>query len=248
MGEMISSKMSTAKVKCLPRSQQSLQKVIGITFTNKRLLQQALIHPSYLNENPNFDLLSNERLEFLGDAVLGTVTAEYLYRKYPHYSEGELTTLRSALVCTETLSRIAARFSLGDYLYMGRGEESTGGRQRPTILAASFEAVLGAAFLDQGLSVVQSLLLPLLEKELNRILEQELIKDYKSRLQELAQAERGLTPTYQTIAAIGPDHDKTFTVQVLLNGAPLAQGQGKSKQEAEQNAARQALIAWKICT
>ncbi|MCL5265052.1 MAG: ribonuclease III [Chloroflexi bacterium] len=208
------------------------------------MLQQAFVHRSYLNENPGFPLSSNERLEFLGDAVLGFVVAEYLYEKFPSMSEGELTGLRAALVRAETLARVASTLELGEYLLLGRGEAATGGRGRQTILSRTLESLIGALFLDRGLERAKSFILSSLQSELQRIQEQKLAKDYKSRLQELTQAKWQLTPTYRTISAVGPDHAKVFTVEVVTGDRILAQGSGTSKQEAQQNAARSALESW----
>lgn len=221
-----------------------MQDSIGISFADPLLLRQALVHRSYLNENPAFALPSNERLEFLGDAVLGFLTAEYLYYTYPHMPEGELTALRATLVREETLARIANSLSLGQCLYLGRGEEASGGRERPTLLACAMEAVLGSLFLDQGLEATRAFLLPFLTDELAHIDADKPIKDHKSRLQELAQEQWKETPTYRVVATTGPDHDRRFTVEVLVGDVSLGHGQGKSKQEAEMEAARYALAHW----
>ena len=218
-----------------------LQRKLAVYFSNPGLLQQALIHRSFLNENPGFTLGSNERLEFLGDAVLGLVVAERLFREYPDLPEGDLTSLRSALVRTQTLARVAERLSLGEYLYMGKGEESSGGRQRPLTLARAMEALIGAIYLDQGLTTTQRLVWQLLEPELTTSLQESLTKDYKSRLQEFAQAERGTTPVYRTVSAVGPSHAMIFTVEVLVGNEVLGHGTGRTKQAAEQEAARVAL-------
>ena len=215
-----------------------------VVFGRKDLLQRALVHRSYLNENPGYALGSNERLEFLGDAVLGFVVAEHLYHAFPEMPEGELTNYRAALVRLRTLARVAERLDLGRFLFLGKGEEASGGRERASLLARSLEAVIGASFLDQGLDATRAFILRLLSPELERIMGEDAAKDDKSRLQELAQAETGLTPAYHTVASLGPDHAKVFVVEVRLGERVLAEGRGRSKQEAEQVAARAALGNW----
>ena len=219
----------------------ALQAIFGIHFKNESLLRQALVHRSYLNENPALHLVSNERLEFLGDAVLGFVVASELYSRFPDFSEGELTKLRSALVRGETLSRIALSLQLGDYLYLGRGEEDSGGRSRSRNLSCTLEAVIGAVFLDQGLDVAKGFIMKLLGSELDGVVEDKFTDDYKSRLQQIIQSERKITPIYRTIEEIGPDHAKVFTVEVLAGDTILGQGCGRSKRSAEMDAARHAL-------
>lgn len=214
---------------------------LHLQFQDKSLLQRALTHRSYLNEHPEFPLEDNERLEFLGDAVLDFLTGEYLYHRFPEEREGTLTSLRSVLVRTETLAELARRIGLGECLYLGRGEEESGGRDRPAILCGAFEALVGALYLDQGLDTVREFLLPLLEPELDRALRLHLEKDPKSLLQELAQGELGHTPRYHTISAEGPDHARTFTVEVTIGGVPYGRGRGSSKQAAAREAARQAI-------
>jgi ribonuclease-3 len=219
----------------------ALQAILDVNFKDESLLQQALVHRSYLNENSVLHLVSNERLEFLGDAVLGFVVASELYSRFPDFSEGELTKLRSALVRGETLSRIALSLQLGDYLYLGRGEEDSGGRSRSRNLSCTLEAVIGAVFLDQGLDVAQSFILKLLGSELDGVVEDKFTDDYKSRLQQIIQSERKITPIYRTIDEVGPDHAKVFTVEVLAGDSILGKGCGRSKRAAEMDAARQAL-------
>lgn len=218
-----------------------LEQEIGLRFDDKSLLQQAFVHRSYLNENPGFKLQSNERLEFLGDAVLGYVVAENLYHLFPSLSEGMLTSMRAALVRSETLARVAKRLGIGAYLFLGRGEEVSGGRMRPTILASTLEAFIGAILLDQGLDSCRQFILANLKEELARVVREKASKDYKSRLQELTQGRWQLTPTYRIAATEGPDHARIFTVEVMLADKPLARGVGRNKQAAEQEAARQAL-------
>jgi ribonuclease-3 len=219
----------------------ALQATLGVNFKDESLLQQALVHRSYLNENPALHLVSNERLEFLGDAVLGFVVANELYSRFPDFSEGELTKLRAALVRGETLTRIALSLQLGDYLYLGHGEEESGGRSRSRNLSCTLEAVIGAVFLDGGLDAAESFILEMLHGELEGVVEDKFAADYKSRLQQLIQSERKITPVYRTIEEVGPDHAKTFTVEVLAGDIILGRGSGRSKRAAEVDAARHAL-------
>ena len=218
-----------------------LERDLGFAFTDKSLLQRALTHRSYLNEHPGYPLEDNERLEFLGDAVLDFVTGEYLYHRFPEMAEGPLTSLRSALVRRETLARFAQSFGLGSYLQMGHGEVESGGRQRPATLCAVFEALVGALYLDQGLDPVVAFVEPLIGPEVGRTLQGNLDKDAKSQLQELAQGRMHRTPRYVTVAESGPDHAKDFVVQVTIDGVAHGQGCGPSKQRAAQAAASDAL-------
>jgi len=220
---------------------ETLQKTLHVSFHDPVLLEQALVHRSYLNENPHFSLASNERLEFLGDAVLGLLVAERLYRDFPELSEGEMTRLRAALVQRDTLARAARSIGLGDYLYLGRGEEASGGRKKPTNLAAALEAVLGAVYLDGGMVAAEKVVWLLLEVEIDRVAGQPGEVDYKSRLQELVQARYQVTPDYRALGATGPDHARRFTVEVVVGGEVLGRGSGKSKRAAETQAARIAL-------
>ena len=213
-----------------------LQNTLGVSFKDPSLLEQALVHSSYINESPDITT-SNERLEFLGDAVLGLIIAQELYQSLPQSSEGEMTELRSSLVRGDALSRIAKAISLGDYLYLGKGEEASGGRRKPANLAGAMEAVIAAIFLDQGFNVTRDFILRLMDKELS----QGIAPDYKSQLQELIQASHQQTPTYQVIEAVGPDHDRRFTVEVKAGDTVLGRGSGKSKKSAEEAAARSAL-------
>ena len=217
------------------------QEILGISFNDPSLLEQALVHRSYINENPGFALASNERLEFLGDAVLGLVVAERLYQDFPHFAEGEMTKLRAALVCRDTLTRIARTIRLGDHLYLGRGEEASGGRRKPANLARALEAVIGAVFLDQGSVTASDFILGLFSKELDKVASQGAGIDYKSQLQEFIQARGQPAPAYHVIEAAGPDHDKRFTVEVRAGDIVLGKGSGKSKKAAETEAARSAL-------
>lgn len=220
----------------------ALEEALGIAFKDRSLLFQALVHRSYMNENPGTRLSSNERLEFLGDAILDALAAEFLYHRYPRDGEGDLTMWRSALVRTETLAGFAAHLDLGRYLVMGRGEEADGGRVRTTILADAFEALLGAIYLDAGLDAARSFLAPFLEKALAGFAGR-LPIDYKSALQIAVQGRLGVTPQYRTAAAWGPEHARTFQVEVWAGERLLGRGEGFSKQAAQQEAARAALKA-----
>lgn len=219
----------------------ALQDSLGVAFSDQSLLEQALVHRSYLNENPEFPLPSNERLEFLGDSLLGFVIAEELYRRFPHLSEGEMTRLRSVLVRMETLARLASSLQLGAHLYLGWGEEASGGRERPSNLARTLEAVVGAVLIDQGFDVAKEFVLRIFEEEILSAIENGLTTDYKSRLQEVVQARHHVTPTYITTREEGPDHDKEFTVEVMVGRRVVGRGRGKSKRMAEMEAARIAL-------
>lgn len=213
----------------------------GVLFRDKTLLQRALTHRSYVNESRLFLQADNERLEFLGDAVIDFVIGEHLYHRFPEMREGNLTNLRAALVREETLAEFARELNLGEFLQLGRGEADSGGRERPGILCASFEAVVGALFLDQGAHAVKQLIFPLVEPVLPDLVEAAAAKDAKSRLQEWSQSEFRETPRYHTLAQAGPDHDKLFTVAVMIGDAPWGIGQGRSKQQASQFAAAHAL-------
>lgn len=218
----------------------ALQNTLGLQFKDPTLLEKALVHSSYINESPS-TTISNERLEFLGDAVLGFIIAKELYQRLPQSTEGEMTELRSSLVRGDALSRIAKAISLGDYLYLGKGEEASGGRRKPANLAGAMEAVIAAIFLDQGSSVTRDFILRLMAKELKKALSQGIEPDYKSQLQELIQARHQQTPTYQVLEAVGPDHDRRFSVEVRVGDTVLGRGSGKSKKLAEIEAARAAL-------
>ncbi len=219
----------------------ALQQSLGISFNDPSLLEQALVHSSYVNENPGFAPASNERLEFLGDAILGLVVAEKLYQDFPQLSEGEMTRLRAALVRRDTLSRVARTIKLGDYLFLGRGEEASGGRHKPTNLAGALEAVIAAISLDQGLATTTDFIIRLLNKELEKVISHGAEIDYKSQLQELIQSRKQQPPTYHIIEAVGPSHDKRFTVEVRVGDTVLGSGSGRSKKVAEADAAHSAL-------
>jgi ribonuclease-3 len=220
----------------------------GLSFNDRALLRTALTHRSYLNEHAEVDWEDNERLEYLGDAVLDFLLADYLYEKFPNAPEGELTGLRAALVRRETLSRLAVRLGIGQSLLMGHGEVETGGRNRPATLCAAFEAVVGALYLDQDLTAVSDWVLPMMQSELSGARTEVEDKDPKSRLQEIAQASLGVTPRYRTVSAQGPDHAKVFHVQVSIGDSVYGEGEGPSKQLAAQSAAIDALermMEWK---
>jgi ribonuclease III len=218
-----------------------IQKDLGVSFNGLSLFEESLVHSSYINENPGFRLACNERLEFLGDAVLGLIVAERLYVGFPAMDEGEMTRVRAALVCRDCLFHMAMVIRLGDYLYMGKGEEASGGRHKPANLAGAMEALIGALFLDRGLIITREYTLKLVEPELRRILAGEAEADFKSQLQELTQARFQKAPAYRVVELTGPDHDRTFTVEVRIGTTILGLGTGKSKKAAEAEAARVAL-------
>jgi ribonuclease-3 len=218
-----------------------LQEAMGITFSDAGLLQRALTHASYVNENPDCTWGDNERLEYLGDAVIDFLAAEYLYHEFPSWDEGTLTGVRTDLVRAEALARFAQRIRLGEHLLLGRGEEQSGGRDRVAMLCDAFEALIGALYLDQGLEVTAGFVLPFLGASLGDLVEGMPARDAKTRLQEWTQAEYHEPPSYTTVQEHGPDHAKQFTVQVHVRGEVQGEGVGRSKQAAEQAAARAAL-------
>lgn len=223
---------------------QELEKKLNYTFRNQELLREALNHSSYANEHRSQGLGSNERLEFLGDSVLGFVTAEYLFARHPDLPEGDLTRIRAALVCEEGLHEVAQQLGLGAYLCLGKGEELGGGRTRPSILADATESVFAAVYLDGGLEAARELIRRvLLEKEPEQAVEQRRL-DGKTRLQELVQRRGGRELHYRLTGESGPDHNKSFTVAVYLNDRCIGQGTGRSKKDAEQAAAKAALEHW----
>ena len=222
------------------RQAKGLAASLGIVFKDHAKLEQALYHRSYLNEAPE-DVESNERLEFLGDAVLGLVISERLFKDYPDLSEGKLSQIRALLVRWDALARAAERIELGEYLVLGKGEEMSGGRKRPSNLAGGLEALIGAAYIDGGLRVAQKLVLRLLKPDLEEIAAQGFSADSKSELQHVAQTRWRHIPQYALISSEGPDHAKLFTVEVLVGDQVLGRGQGRNKKQAELNAARQAL-------
>lgn len=220
-----------------------LEAALNITFTDKSLLIRALTHRSYLNEAAYPAALDNERLEFLGDAVLDFLTGESLYHRFPEMREGELTNLRSALVKRDTLARFAREINLGEYMFIGKGERAAGGHRRVPLLAGAFEALIGALYLDQGLEAVKTFWLRFADPYLERIVRGRLAKDAKSLLQELSQAAFQLKPMYHLISESGPDHAKEFVVEVRVGERVLGIGHGHTKQGAEQEAASAALAA-----
>lgn len=220
------------------RSTEQFAQVLGVKFRDLRLIEEALTHASYINENPDLGLPCNERLEFLGDALLGLVIAAELYRLYPGSPEGELTQLRSSLVRAESLVRIAESLELGEYLRLGQGEETSGGRHRNSNLAGALEAVLGAVFLDRGWLASRRLVLRLWRQDLEAA---EVRQDYKSRLQEVLQARQKLTPHYRTVREITVGPLPLFEVEVLAGSHVVGRGTGTSKKRAQQAAARDAL-------
>lgn len=222
---------------------KDLEQDLALKFKNPTLLRQALVHTSYLNENPGIGVGSNERLEFLGDAALGIVVAHQLYGEYPDVDEGRLTELRAHLVRRDTLARAAERLHLGEYLQLGRGEDAAGGRRRPTNLARAYEALVGAIFLDGGIVRVRAFIRRSLSHEFAALRQSGMPADPKSKLQEVIQSRWQTTPSYKLLKTEGPDHARRFTVQVAVAGKPLGIGEGRSKQTAEKEAAQHALEA-----
>jgi ribonuclease-3 len=220
---------------------QRFQDYNQIDFEDERLLQQALTHRSYVNEHDDPDALDNERLEFLGDAIVDFVAGEMLYHRFPDVNEGDLTRLRAALVRTDSLAQLAVDCRVGEALRIGKGEEQGGGRTRVNNLCGAFEALIGALYLDQGLDVVRDFLMPRLESRLTQVLLEQLDRDARSLLQERSQADYSLTPQYRTVSMTGPDHEREFTVEVLIGENVAGTGTGRSKQAASQAAAQDAL-------
>lgn len=220
---------------------KTLEEKIGYSFRDRSLLENALTHSSYANEHRAAGVPSNERLEFLGDSILGLVVADHLYRTRPDLPEGDLTRIRAALVCEGSLVQVAQALDLGSYLKLGKGEDHGGGRARPSIQADAVEAVLAAIYLDGGIGSVRKVIqAQILSRELASLAKP---RDYKTALQELVQRESGQVLQYRLTGEEGPDHDKRFFIQVTLNGQPLGAGSGRSKKEAEQMAAQAAIAA-----
>ncbi|MCL2827406.1 MAG: ribonuclease III [Oscillospiraceae bacterium] len=217
-----------------------LEKKLGYTFRDKSLLQMALTHSSYANETRNGTVQCNERLEFLGDSILGMTVAKYLYHHRPNMPEGKMTKLRAELVCEQSLVQIAEKLDLGEHLYLGKGESLGGGRNRPSILADAVEAIFAAILLDAGMEQVEKIILQLLGESLEEN-HPTAAQDHKTALQELTQKKNGQNVTYHLLDATGPDHQKTFSVEVKLGDETVGHGVGKSKKEAEQAAAAAAL-------
>jgi len=220
---------------------KKFEDLLKISFNNKDLLIQAFVHRSFLNENPDFPIYHNERLEFLGDAVLEHIVTEYLYLQYPEKTEGELTSWRAALVNSKILAEIAKKIGFNSFLILSQGEMKEEGKARQYILANTFESFMGSLYLDQGLEACKNFVMNYLMKELPRILKQKLFKDAKSKFQEEAQEKVEITPIYSVMEEWGPDHEKTFVVGVFLGKELIAKGEGSSKQEAEEKAAEKAL-------
>lgn len=229
----------------LVRDWKKLESVIGFTFKDKSYVTQAFIHRSFLNENPNTGLDHNERLEFLGDAVLELAVTDYLYKKFPDSPEGELTAFRAALVNAVILADLAQELTMNDYLFLSRGEAKDTGKARQYILANAFEALVGAIYLDSGYKFAEEFLARVLYPKTAEIVKKKLWRDSKSLVQEKAQEYYGTTPSYKVIKETGPDHDKHFVVAIFFGDKKIAEGKGNSKQEAEQNSARFALEAEK---
>ncbi len=217
------------------------EKKTKIIFKDKGLLKQAFIHRSYINENPASKLSHNERLEFLGDAILELIVTDFLYRKYPSHTEGELTAIRSALVNAIIISEIAAKIGMNDYLLLSKGESKDNGKARQYILANTFEAYIGAVYLDQGYETAKKFIASTLLPRTEEIVSRKLWRDAKSLVQEKVQEIIGVTPSYKILRETGPDHDKHFTVGIFFGSELVTEGRGKSKQEAEQKAAEAAL-------
>lgn len=218
-----------------------LEAKLGLSFRTKDLLLQALVHRSYLNENPGFRLSHNERLEYLGDAVLELIVSEELYRRFPEKPEGDLTSYRAALVNSRMLSETAIAIGINDFMLLSRGEAKDVGRARQFILANAFEAIIGALYLDQGYQAAADFVQRALFLKIDEIVEKRLYRDPKSLFQEEAQERVGITPTYEVVREWGPDHDKHFIVGVYLEKEFVAEGEGPSKQQAQEEAARLAL-------
>jgi ribonuclease III len=219
----------------------TFEKAIGVTFTDKKILERAFIHRSFINENPRSGLSHNERYEFLGDAVIELIVTDYLFREYPNHTEGELTAYRSALVNAVIMSEVAHELGMNDYLLLSKGEQKDNGRARQTILANTYESFVGALYLDQGYEVCKRFITTSLLPRLTEIIKHKLWRDAKSQVQEEAQDKLGVTPSYRVVGESGPDHDKFFTIGIFFGDKKIAEGKGRSKQEGEQKAATAAL-------
>jgi ribonuclease-3 len=229
----------------MPTTATDLADRLALTFDDPALLREALVHSSYINEHPDEPIESNERLEFLGDSVLSLVISDALFRRHRDEPEGVLTTRRAAIVSTAGLARIARRLELGEALVLGQGAENSGERERPSVLAGLFEAVVAAIFLDGGMPAAQPFILSAAGEELEAALPIDALKAPKSRLQERAYASSGRAPSYRIISSEGPDHDRHFIVEVSVDGAVLGEGEGRSRREAETGAAEAALEVMK---
>lgn len=227
----------------IPESLEKLEKLIGVTFRDTAHLLTAITHRSYLNEHREARQDHNERYEFLGDAILELVVTDFLFGKYPERPEGELTAIRAALVNTTSLSDAASSLGINEFLLLSKGEERDTGRARQYILANTFESIIGAIYLDQGYDSARDFVASRLFDKTDTIVAKQLWRDSKSRFQELAQEHSSITPSYETLSQSGPDHDRVFTVGVFLGSEKIAEGKGRSKQEAEQLAAEAGIIA-----
>jgi ribonuclease-3 len=225
---------------------KELERTVGYEFKDTACLLLALTHSSYANEKKAADLKSNERLEFLGDSVLNIIISDYIYRKHPGLPEGEMTKTRAAIVCEASLTKCADRIRLGDYLFLGKGEENTGGRTRPSILSDAFEALIGAIYLDGGIAEAGRFILKFIDDIYPDTGRENAFRDYKTMFQEIIQKQGDHRISYRILDEKGPDHDKTFRAQVLVGNAPCGEGTGRSKKEAEQNAAKDALGNMKV--
>ncbi len=224
-----------------PDQIQKIEQILGLTFKRKKILIRAFIHRSYLNESQEFSEISNERLEFLGDSVLQFLSSEYLYKKFPDFTEGELTNLRSKIVNTISLAEESARLGFGEFLLISKGEKSSATESKH-ILANTFESVLGAIYMDKGIKACKDFLEKELFPKVQLIMEHGVLKDYKSLFQEFSQEKYEITPHYKVLTESGPDHNKIFEVAVLLGERNIASGKGSSKRSAQQEAAKEALI------
>lgn len=229
------------KQKIKMKNKKTVEKKLGVIFNDENLLKNALIHRSYLNENREPGLENNERLEFLGDAVLELIISAELYKKFPDKKEGKLTSIRSAIVRTESLAEESRRLKIGKHILMSKGEEDSGGKDKDFILANTYEAILGAMYLDKGLRECEKFVKRTALKKLSRVIKDELFIDPKTKIQELAQAKYKVTPTYKVVKESGPDHDKSFTVALKLGNKQITKGIGLSKQKAEEEAAQKAI-------
>ncbi len=227
----------------IPESLERLEKILNVAFVDKNHLLTAITHRSYLNEHREATQEHNERYEFLGDAVLELVVTDFLFGKYPEKPEGELTAIRAALVNTVSIAEVATKLGVNDYLLLSKGEERDTGRARQYILANTFESLIGALYLDQGYDAAKEFIGSNLFDRTETIVQKRLWQDAKSRFQELAQEHVGVTPSYETLSQTGPDHDRVFTVGAFLQSEKVAEGKGRSKQEAEQDAALKAIEA-----
>lgn len=224
-----------------PKPMKDFQEKINYEFKNENYLKEALTHSSYVNENKRCKVNYNERLEFLGDSVLGIIISHYLFEKKKNVKEGELTKLRAMIVCEESLSEVADEINLGKYLFLGKGEEATGGRERTSILADAMEAVIASIYLDGGFLKAKKFVLKYMKQIIKNSMDGKIFRDYKTHLQEVLQSQKTGNINYKLVEEVGPDHNKKFLVEVLLDQESLGFGKGRTKKEAEQMAAKEAL-------